>query len=114
MMMENEFLKNIKRGIDFRLNQNLIYYLNYGNRRLCVFSLMEFFYSTRNENMHAEVHRCFNRLIDIFYIPSFFFKFRRYIQHCSNCQFTQKKKIPILRRVNVYHFSVLTVPYYND
>ena len=30
-----------------------------------------FFQLTHDENMHAGIHRCFNRIIDIFYIPCF-------------------------------------------
>ena len=51
------------------------------------------FYLTYDENMHAKIYRCFNRLTKRIYIPRFSKKkIRRYIEHCPNYQFTQIKQ----------------------
>ena len=52
-----------------------------------------YFQLIHDENMQAGIHRCFNRSINIFYIPRFSKKkIRHYIEHCLNCQFIQTKK----------------------
>ena len=65
--------KKFKTGIDFELNENLIYYFGNGKRRLYLFSLMEknAFHLTHDENIHTSVHRCFNQLIKNIYSPLF-------------------------------------------
>ena len=49
-------------------------------------------YLTHDENMHAKIHRCFNRLTKKNYIPRLLKKNRRYIEHFPNYQFTQTKQ----------------------
>ena len=65
--------KNFKTGIDFELHENLIYYLNENKPRLCLLSSMEkkVFHLTHDENMHAKIHRCFNRLTKKITYPVF-------------------------------------------
>ena len=82
-----------KTGIDFESNDGLIYFSKSGKRRLFLFlSIKKVFHLTHDKNIHAGIHRGFNRLIDIFYNPRFSKKIRRYIEHCPNCQLIQMKK----------------------
>ena len=108
--------KKFKTRIDFELNENLVYYLNDGKRRLCFFSSIKktFFHLAHDENMHAGIHHCINRLIDIFYKPRFFKKIRFHIENCFNCQFTQTKKHRFYGKLMFIIFLFIsTVPYYN-
>ena len=63
--------KKFKTGIDFELNENLIYYYRDGKQRLCLFSLIiiKVFHLIYNQNIHANIHRCFNRLIKKLHSP---------------------------------------------
>ena len=63
--------KKFKTGIDFEINENFIYYLDEKKRRLCLPSSMgkNVFRLTHDENMHAGIYRCFNRLIKENYFP---------------------------------------------
>ena len=87
------FPRRFKTSIDFELNENLIYYFGDVKRRLCLLSSMEknVFHLTHDENMHAGVHRSFNRIPKSLYSP-LSKKLRRYIEHYPNYQFTQTKK----------------------
>ena len=62
--------KKFRIEIDFELFEKLIYYTRDETRRLCFFINIEnkIFRLIHDENIHVEVHRCFNKIINIFYI----------------------------------------------
>ena len=90
--------KKFKTGIDFKLNEN--------KKPLYLPSSMEknVFRLTHDENMHAGIRRCFNRLTKIFYIPHFFLKNPALYWALSQLSIHSNEKTPILWRINVYHF----------
>ena len=47
---------------------------------------------THDENYHADVHRCYQRIFDAFYISKLSRKLRIYINHCSSYQINQIKR----------------------
>ena len=65
--------KKFKTGIDFVLNEDLVYYVKENKRRICLLSSMEknIFHLIHDENMHAGVHRSFNRITIFFIFPVF-------------------------------------------
>ena len=91
---EERIPKKFRAGIDFELVDGLIYYIDEGARRLCLPSAVEaeVFRLAHDDNAHADIHRCFNRKADTYYVPRLSKKIRRYIGHCPNCQLTQTKR----------------------
>ena len=113
MIMDNEFPIFFKTGIDFELNENLIYYLNVNKRRLCLFSSLEnnIFHLIYDENMHANFYRCFNRVAEFFIFPGSPKGFGVILSIVAIASLF-KQKTQIIWRVNVYNFSVSFFPYY--
>ena len=70
-ILVNRQTRKLRTDIDFELDENeLIYYTESEIRRLCISVILkeEIFRLTHNENAHAEIHRCFNRLIETLFI----------------------------------------------
>ena len=86
--------KKFRIDVDFELNNDFIYYVDEEIRRLYLFIAIkeEVFRLIHDENVHADIHRCFNRIVDILYISKLNNKIRRYIEHCFDCQLTQIKR----------------------
>ena len=47
------------------------------------------FQLVHDANAHVEIHRNYNRIINIVFIFKLSEKLRRYIKHCFNCQLSQ-------------------------
>ena len=87
--------KQLRIGVDFELNLNdFIYNINIEIKRLCIFVVVKSkMYRLIHDNaVHVDIHRCYNRLTNIFYISRLFRKLKRYIKHCFNCQLNQIKR----------------------
>ena len=86
--------KKFRIDVNFELNNDFIYYVDEEIRRLCLFIAVEkkIFRLIHDENIHINIHRCFNRIIDIIYIFKLNKKIRRYIQYYFDCQLTQIKR----------------------
>ena len=91
---EERVFKKFRIDVNFELDNDFIYYVDEKVRRLYLFTAVEeeVFRLIHDENAHAGIHRCFNRIIDIFYIFKLNKKIRRYIEHCLDCQLTQIKR----------------------
>ena len=87
--------KKLRIEIDFELNSNdFIYNISTEMRRLCIPLTVkpEIYRLIHNDATHADIHRCYNRLIEILYISRLSRKLKRYIEHCSSCQLNQTKR----------------------
>ena len=86
-------LKKIYIDIAFEMNDELIYHVD-ERRRLCISAACEqkIFRMTHDENQHSSRHRCYQRIIDTFYVFRLNRKLRLYIEHCSSCQLNQIKR----------------------
>ena len=91
---KKRIFKKFRIDVNFELNNDLIYYIDEEIHRLCLFTTIkeEIFRLIHDENVHADIHRCFDRITDIFYIFKLIKKIRRYIEHCFNYQLTQIKR----------------------
>ena len=88
-------LRKFRIDIDFELISNdLIYYIDFENRRLCISNVMKkkVFKLMHDDNAHTSIHKCYNRLMKTLFIFRLSKKIRRYIEYCSNCQLTQIKR----------------------
>ena len=81
--------------IDFKIFDDLIYYIDINDRdKLCISKSLkkEIFRQAHDENHHAEAHRCHNRISETLFILKLLKKLRVYIEHCSSCQINQIKR----------------------
>ena len=87
-------LKKFRIDVNFELNNEFIYYIDEEARRLCLLIAIKekIFRLIHDENAHARIYKCFDRVVEIFYVFKLFKKIRRYIEHCFNCQLTQIKR----------------------
>ena len=87
---EKCIFKKIRININFKLIDDLIYYIKNDTRRLYFFVTIKkkVFRLTYDENAHFNIHRCYNRIMKTFYIFKLSKKIRRYIEHYFNCQLT--------------------------
>ena len=93
-LFNNIFKKQRKFYIDinFKLtNDNFIYYIKNNVRWLCISTLLKknIFQLTYNVNVHVDIHRSYNWVMNIVFIFKFFNKLCCYIKHCFNCQLSQ-------------------------
>ena len=81
-------------GIDFELDDGLIYHTGKGRRRLCIPASCEaeVFRMSHDDNQHAGRHRCYQRIADSLYVPRLSRKLRQYLDHCPSCQLNQTKR----------------------
>ena len=81
-------------GIEFELEDGLIYNLTGGRRRLCIPATCEaeVFRMAHDENQHAGRHRSYQRIADAFYVPRLSRKLRLYLEHCPECQLNQTRR----------------------
>ena len=87
--------KEMFNDIDFRLIDDLIYYVKDNNSsRLCVFVNFEqnVMKLIHDENSHVEHHRIYARIVKFVYIRYLSRKLIVYIKHCSFCQLNQTKQ----------------------
>ena len=87
--------KKIFNDIDFRLIDDLIYYVKNDNSSRFCFSInfeQNVMKLIHNENSHVEHHRIYVRIVKFVYIRYLFKKFTIYIKHCSFCQFNYIKR----------------------
>lgn len=86
--------KKVYTGVEFELDDGLIYSLANGRRRLCIPSTCEqaVFAMAHDENQHAGRHRCYQRISDALYVPRLSRKLRQYLEHCPSCQLNQTKR----------------------
>ena len=91
-VFDNKF-KKIYIDIAFEINDEFIYHVD-ERRRLCIFVACEqkIFRMIHDENQHSNRHRCYQRIIDTFYVFRLNRKLRLYIEHCSFCQLNQTKR----------------------
>ena len=90
-----EIKKEVFSDIDFRLIDDLIYYVKDNNSsRLCVFvnSEQNVMKLTHDKNSHVEHHRIYARIVKFVYIRHLSRKLIVYIKHCSFCQLNQTKR----------------------
>ena len=90
-----EIKKEVFNDIDFRLIDDLIYYVKDNNSsRLCVFVNFEqnVMKLIHDENSHVEHHRIYVRIVKFVYIRHLSRKLTVYIRHCSFCQLNQTKR----------------------
>ena len=72
-------------NIQFFLNDDLIYYTNFANRkRLCLFKEFEkkIFEQTHDHNSHVDFNKTYETIIVNFYFRKFNNRLHRYIAHC--------------------------------
>ena len=86
-------LKKIYIDIAFEIDDELIYHVD-ERRRLCILVACEqkIFRMTHDENQHSDRHRCYQKIVDTFYVLRLSRKLRLYIEHCSSCQLNQTKR----------------------
>ena len=87
--------KKLRIDVDFELAfDELIYNINTNVRRLCIFVVVkqEIYNLIYDDVVHADIHRCYNRITNILYISRLTKKIRSYVKHCFNCQFNQIKR----------------------
>lgn len=67
---KKRIFKKFRINIDFKLIDELIYYIKNNTRRLCFFVTMrkKVFRLIYNENAHFDIHRCYDRITKTFYI----------------------------------------------
>ena len=88
-------LKKLRIDVDFELTSDeLIYNINTNVRRLCIFVVVKqkIYNLIHDDVVHADIHRCYNRITNILYISRLIKKIRNYVKHCFNCQFNQIKR----------------------
>ena len=85
--------KKVYIDIAFELNDEFIYHLD-ERCRLCISALCDqkIFRIIYNNNQHLDKNRCYQRIINFFYLSRLFKKLRRYIEHCLACQLNQIKR----------------------
>ena len=81
-----------KTGIDFEIEDGLIYHKD--RKRLCIPSSLdkEIFEMVHDQNQHSGVTRCYHRISESLFIPRLSRKLRTYIKHCPPCQLGQTKR----------------------
>lgn len=92
-----------KRGIRFRLRDDLIYYVNgEGRERLCIPESLEaeIFRIAYNLANHSGFYRTYNRLASLVYIRQLVKRLRRYIAYCLDCQVFQTTRYLLYSSLN--------------
>ena len=95
-------LRKFRIDIDFELTSNdLIYYIDFENRRLCISNFMKkkVFNLIYDDNTYANIYKCYNQLAKTLFISRLSRKIRRYIKYCSNCQLTQIKQYRLYEKL---------------
>ena len=84
----------IKTEIDFVMQKELLYHKSNDKLRLCISAAVEknIFQIAHDNSQHAEIIRSYVRIFDSVYIFKLSKKLRKYITHCSICQFNQTKR----------------------
>ena len=93
---EKSLSKKFRIEIDFKLLDELIYYIdeNDDRTRLCILKILkkEMFRLAHDESHHVEANRYFHRISNTLYISRLSKKIRTYVKHCSTCQVNQIKR----------------------
>ena len=82
-------------GIQFSINDDLIYYIDFVNRkRLCLFKKFEkeIFEQIHDRNHHAEFIKTYEVILINFYFRKLSNRLQRYIAHCRECNLCQIKR----------------------
>ena len=88
-------LRKFRIDIDFELSSNnLIYYIEFEYRRLCISNIMKkkVFKLIYDDNTYTSIHKYYNQLMKTLFISRLARKIRHYIKYCSNYQLTQIKQ----------------------
>ena len=90
-------------SIQFSLNDDLIYYTNFANRKkLCLFKKFkkEIFEQTHENNNHVEFNRIYEIIIINFYFRKLSNRLHRYIVYCHQCNLCQTKRHALYDNLN--------------
>ena len=82
-------------NIQFFLDDDLIYYTNFANRkRLCLLKEFEkkIFEQTHDNNSHVDFNKTYETIIVNFYFRKLSNRLHRYIAHCHQCNLCQTKR----------------------
>ena len=79
--------KKFRIKINFKLHDELIYYINEKRFRLCIFKSVKrkIFYMIHDDNHHFNTHRYFTKISKTMFILRLLKKIRIYIKYCSIC-----------------------------
>ena len=93
-MNRSKKLKSIITKINFKLHDDVIFYVKNDVFKFCIFEncQQKIFKIVYDNNFHVEQHRVYRKLIESIYISKMSRKLRMYFRHCSICQLNQIKR----------------------
>lgn len=91
---ESDSPETIHTGVEFKMQDDLIYHVKDDLSRLCIPANVEkqIFEEAHDGNMHAGHARAYERLARTVFIPRLSRKLRQYIKHCPTCDLNQTKR----------------------
>ena len=96
-IIESKWQKRQQRhdnDIDFVYRDDFIYHQKNDKKKLCLFFNLKtkIFRITHDEINHVDFHRCYQRIVEIFYFHKLIKRLRIYIRKCHVCQLNQIKR----------------------